>query len=416
MQLLATIIKVLVPVLWLAATVGGAYLGHENYLDDPLKGALIGGAVAFFGYLFAGLGLLMFLARDAGKENEEKPQEKKDRGMTLVTWLAVAGMVSVLLTAGAQFMFEEWVPQPSITAMPTDCVQVLRTLGMDPAVKCPTNRQEWRVLIATKVTPFVSQTVWDKELENALLAESCPEMRAKVQGIAPCQLNAGKFALAYSKYLDEKNEVLSRRWSLQGTEWIFIIAAILAVLNFFLPAIAIAKIARKPKLPLGKITATTIFAVAVVAVLVVHPLIPLFGSSQLSKALWQLFWLGFAWPIFIVVVGGLTFGAGKLVSELTSKRNGATFAMGLLLTIAALLITVGSEMLGLIPSWGQLFGIVQIMNENPGMTLATAVQFVFLGGVAFSGLVGGLIGPFWTIVSTMVTAIKNHEAMEKVFP
>lgn len=416
MQLLATIIKVLVPVLWLGATILGAYLGHENSTDDQLKGALIGGAVGFFVYLFAGLGLLMFLARDAGKENEEKPKEKKDRGMTLVTWLAVAGMVSVLLTAGAQFMFQEWVPQVNTTPMPTDCSQVLRVLGIDPKATCPKNRVEWQTLIDSKVTPFVSVTVWNRELENSLLGESCPEMRAKVQGTAQCQLDAGKFALSYSRYLDEKNEVLSRRWSLQGVEWLLILAGGLAFFSFFAPKLTLARLTRTKDLPMGSITITTFVAVAIVGVLVLHPLIPFFGNSVLSPALWQLFWLGFLMPIAIAFIGAITFGAGKLTSELTKMRKGASFAVALLLTLAAVLVAVASDLLGLIPSWGQFFGVIQVMNENPGLTLAVAVQVTFLGGVAFSGLVSGILGPVWTIASTMVSALRNHEAMEKVFP
>jgi len=381
------------------AILGGFLLGANARMDQQ---------TVFFGAIGTGVFIFLLLLPQSWKMSFEGAVKM----FFIVALLAIG--ISWVLGNVTIVTFDNISPRTNPAPMPSECIMVLKTMGLDEKTNCPQNRTEWRTFIVKNTSQLASKN-WQKELEYALLG-TCPEHDVKIAARG-CQLNYGMFAKTYATYLDAKGKIVDSRWLMKdSTIWnAILLVGILGALNVVI-GIAI----RIGGQTLGKITATTIFA-AVVAIGANFNVYPFFWtywnegySYEIQIAIQHLMGIGFSAALIGPFVSLLTFGLGFAVGEITRFGRGTGFLIGGGLTIVAMSIAFASETIGLLPQWYMFLGIMDIMANTPGLDVNTAVMSVVVGGMIFGGFIAGPLGPIWGLASTLGSMAKGSQAAEKL--
>lgn len=129
-----------------------------------------------------------------------------------------------------------------------------------------------------------------------------------------------------------------------------------------------------------------------------------FISSSSIQPHWEYLWL---LPILIILMAGLGFGFGILISSLTTKYRDLVFLIG----FGVQLLMYGSSVI--MPISAMSPKIQQIMLYNPLTSIIEAFKFIFLGNGYFSP--GGLTYALGFMLVLIAFAIMIFNKVEKSF-
>ncbi|MBK8368404.1 MAG: ABC transporter permease [Bacteroidetes bacterium] len=127
-------------------------------------------------------------------------------------------------------------------------------------------------------------------------------------------------------------------------------------------------------------------------------------SSHVIHPQWQYFWLI---PVLIIMMAGLGFGFGILISSLTTKYRDLTFLVG----FGVQLLMYASSVV--LPVSSMSPGIKKLMLLNPLTSIIEAFKFIFLGSGSFEGL--WLIYDFLLMIVLIVGSVIVFSKVEKSF-
>jgi lipopolysaccharide transport system permease protein len=129
-----------------------------------------------------------------------------------------------------------------------------------------------------------------------------------------------------------------------------------------------------------------------------------FNTSSVLHPQWHLMWI---LPFLILLMAGLGFGFGILISSLTTKYRDLTFLIGFsvqLLMYASSVVLPISAMPDNIKKW---------MLFNPIVPIIEAFKFIFIGSGSFDGL--ALVYSFGFMSIVVILAVIVFNKVEKSF-
>lgn len=415
-----------------------------NRLVLSIFGAIIIGSIVWtvFGqsevaltisYIAAGFTFLVLVlpGREKGKRAWDASHEKPADPRELSFAGKVRGVIGLVLLGSAVCIglwyaaISQLGPTPNPEQVPSDCDRIRVVIGAPQTVVCPNTKDPsvWKTFFAQYVTPLAGED-WPKQLATGLL-KSCPATYIKAKEEPKCSLDIGSFSKEYDRYLNAKNTTVTKRLDFDPNAFLQALAlvGILAGLNTLGIGISLASLIpdrtglrSDAKKWLGKIGADTIFVICLYFFFNNDGYGIILGNydPRLKPAVESLIAIGFNTAIAIPLVGFFTAASGLAAGELTKIGKGAGSGIAIGTVLIASIIAFFSASAGQVPGWMYTIGIVEIMQQNPGLDINLAIGSVVLGGIEFTGLISTLLGPVWTAFSIGEALIRGLGLAEKL--